>query len=180
MGAILVGCGDSTDEKKKVNNIVSTQNLDSQNNSNPTTQNLNQNTTDALNLDETGAKNLDKQNSDMQEKIDKISNEKNQTAQILLAKSQNTNAIFPGDKTPEQFFAQKCAVCHGKKGEKNSMLPTMRVMNKVSKDELFSVMKDYQNGVGGKLKATMLTQLNGLNDEQIEALAQLIASFGEK
>ena len=68
----------------------------------------------------------------------------------MLAKSQNTNAIFPGDKTPEQFFAQKCAVCHGKKGEKNSMLPTMRVMNKISKDE------------------------------QIGALAQLIASFGEK
>ena len=98
----------------------------------------------------------------------------------MLTKSQNTNAIFPGDKTPEQFFAQICAVCHGKKGEKNSMLPTMRVMNKVSKDELFSVMKNYQNGVGGKLKSNMLTQLNRLNDAQIGALAHLIASFGEK
>ncbi|MGP1506159.1 MAG: c-type cytochrome [Campylobacter sp.] len=132
------------------------------------------------NLDNTNAKNLDKQNSSAQEKIDKISDEKNQTAQISPAKSQNTNAIFLGDKTPEQFFAQKCAVCHGKNGEKNSMLPTMRVMNKVSKDELFSVMKGYQNGVGGKLKATMLTQLNGLNDEQIKALAELIAGFGAK
>ena len=127
------------------------------------------------NLDNANVKNLDKQNPSVQEKIDKISDEKNQTAQISPAKSQNTNAMFLGDKTPEQFFAQKCAVCHGKNGEKNSMLPTMRV-----KDELFSVMKGYQNGVGGKLKATMLTQLNGLNDEQIKALAELIAGFGAK
>lgn len=132
------------------------------------------------NLDDTNAKNLDKQNLSTQEKIDKISDEKNETAQISPAKNQNTNAIFPGDKTTKQFFAQKCAVCHGKNGEKNSMLPTMRVMNKVSKDELFSAMKGYQNGVGGKLKATMLTQLNGLNDEQIKALAELIAGFGAK
>lgn len=93
------------------------------------------------------------------------------------ATSEASGVLFPGNKTVTEYYAMKCRVCHGAKAEKNTMDPTHRVMAGLPKDELYNAMITYQNGGGGKLKATMLGQIKALNNEQIEALAELISKF---
>lgn len=106
-----------------------------------------------------------------------VENNATQTPADNNASETSSNVVFPGNKTVTEYYAMKCRVCHGAKAEKNTMDPTYRVMAGLPKDELYNAMIAYQNGGGGKLKATMLGQIKALNNEQIEALAELISKF---
>lgn len=75
------------------------------------------------------------------------------------------------------LFAQKCASCHGAKGEK-SALNKSQIIASFSEAQIKDALKGYQGGTYGKeLKAVMQGQAKGLNDAQIDALAKSISSF---
>lgn len=76
--------------------------------------------------------------------------------------------LFATDIAP---IAQKCAACHGEKGEKVAMNKS-KIMNQLSKEEFLSSIKGYKDGTyGGQLKNLMIPQVKTLSDEQINALA---------
>ena len=71
----------------------------------------------------------------------------------------------------------KCAGCHGAKGEKHA-LGKSNIIAGQSKADLVKKIKGYQDGsYGGAMKGLMVSQVKGLNDAQIEALADYISKL---
>ncbi len=70
---------------------------------------------------------------------------------------------------------KKCAACHGANGEKVA-LGKSKVINEMSKDELVTAMKGYQEGTyGGAMKALMKGQVATLSETDLDAIAEHIA-----
>lgn len=68
------------------------------------------------------------------------------------------------------FYKQKCANCHGKKGEvKTDTL----ILKKLNKQSFIEKLKAYQNSTNAKLKEVKAHSLN-LSQEQIENLADYV------
>ncbi len=74
------------------------------------------------------------------------------------------------------LFLQKCASCHGQKGEK-AALGKSQIITTFSEGEIKEALKGYQAGTYGKeMKGLMQGQAKGLSEEQINALAHYIAA----
>jgi len=74
------------------------------------------------------------------------------------------------------LFGQKCASCHGAKGEKPA-LGKSAVIAEFSEQQIKDALKGYQAGTYGKeMKGLMQGQAKALNDAQIDALAKAISA----
>ncbi len=90
----------------------------------------------------------------------------------------------PSPKTPViasvdggSLYGQKCASCHGAKGEKAALNKSL-IIAEFSEAQIKEALKGYQAGTYGKeMKALMQGQVKALNDAQIDALAKSIAEF---
>lgn len=77
----------------------------------------------------------------------------------------------------EVVFTQKCASCHGAKAEK-SALGKSQVIAGWKNSQVKDALRGYQAGTYGKdMKVLMQGQAKGLNDAQIDALAQYISTL---
>ncbi|MDP2851660.1 MAG: c-type cytochrome [Sulfuricurvum sp.] len=75
------------------------------------------------------------------------------------------------------LFTQKCASCHGAKGEK-SALGKSAVIAEFSEQQVKDALRGYQTGTYGKeMKGLMQGQAKALNDAQIDALAKFISAL---
>ena len=75
------------------------------------------------------------------------------------------------------LFGQKCASCHGSKGEK-AALNKSQIIADFSEEQVKEALKGYQAGTYGKeMKALMQGQAKTLTDTQIDALAKYISAF---
>jgi cytochrome c553 len=115
-----------------------------------------------------------------------------QTPLSTEAKSIVTYTIEANRSTPEQktpvtdtvtsidggaLYGQKCASCHGAKGEKPA-LGKSAVIAEFSEQQIKDALKGYQAGTYGKeMKALMQGQAKALNDAQIDALAKVISAL---
>ena len=71
----------------------------------------------------------------------------------------------------------KCVACHGANGDKVA-LGKSKVMTELTKDEIISSLKGYQDGTyGGPMKGVMIPQVKSLSDADIEEIAE---RFGKK
>jgi cytochrome c len=93
--------------------------------------------------------------------------------------------IPPAAQTPKPvatidggtLYGQKCASCHGAKAEK-SALNKSQVIAGWKAIQVKNALNGYQAGTYGKeMKALMQGQTKALNDAQIDALAQYIATL---
>jgi cytochrome c553 len=70
------------------------------------------------------------------------------------------------------LFAQKCASCHGNKGEKPA-LNKSQIIADFTEQQIKDALNGYKEGAYGKeMKALMQGQVKGLNNGQIDALAK--------
>jgi cytochrome c553 len=70
---------------------------------------------------------------------------------------------------------QKCAVCHGKSGEKQAMGNKSKIIKDMTKAEIVAAMKGYKDGTyGGPSKGMMTGQVKNLDDAAIQAIADHI------
>lgn len=75
------------------------------------------------------------------------------------------------------IFGQKCASCHGSKGEK-AALGKSQVIAQFNAQQIKDALHGYKDGTYGKeMKALMQGQAKGLNDAQIDALAKYISTL---
>lgn len=75
------------------------------------------------------------------------------------------------------LYSQKCASCHGAKADQ-SALKKSQIIAQFSESQIKEALKGYQAGTYGKeMKALMQGQAKGLNDAQINALAQYISTL---
>ncbi len=78
---------------------------------------------------------------------------------------------------PAALYGQKCASCHGSKGEK-AALGKSQIIAGWSNAQVSEALKGYQAGTYGKeMKSLMQGQAKGLDDAQIDALANHIAGL---
>jgi cytochrome c553 len=71
----------------------------------------------------------------------------------------------------------KCAVCHGKSGEK-AAFGKSKIIKNMSKEDIVNALEGYKKGTyGGPMKGTMKAQVAPLSDADIKALAEHISSF---
>jgi len=71
---------------------------------------------------------------------------------------------------------KKCAGCHGANGEKKALGKSM-IIKGWEKDKTIAALKGYKDGsYGGVMKGVMKGQSISLNNEQIEAIAEFIAT----
>jgi cytochrome c553 len=71
-------------------------------------------------------------------------------------------------------YYQACKGCHGEKGEKVAN-GVSKIINKMSKEEFIVALKGYKDGsYGGKLKGLMKGQAVRLDENKMEAIADLI------
>ena len=85
-------------------------------------------------------------------------------------------AVAPVNQRGIELYV-KCAACHGTNAEKKA-LGTSQVIKGWSAEQTASALKGYKNKTyGGAMKTIMTTQVATLSDEDIEALAQHIATF---
>ena len=69
----------------------------------------------------------------------------------------------------------KCVVCHGKSGEKAALGGKSKVIKDMSKAEIVSSMKGYQDGTyGGAMKAMMVEHTKNLSEADINVIAEKI------
>ena len=70
-----------------------------------------------------------------------------------------------------------CVQCHGAKAEKVA-LGKSKIMANLSKEEIISTLKGYQDGsYGGQMKSIMIPQVKSLSDADIEALADHVQTI---
>lgn len=75
------------------------------------------------------------------------------------------------------LYGQKCASCHGSKGEK-AALNKSQIIAQFSETQVKEALKGYQAGTYGKeMKALMQGQAKALDDAQINALAKHISAL---
>ena len=65
-----------------------------------------------------------------------------------------------------------CKSCHGANGEKNTILKTKGIPNKLSKADILTALKGYRAGTRNTYgKAMMMGAARGLSDAQQQAVA---------
>ena len=93
------------------------------------------------------------------------------------APATETVALTATSVDGEVLFGQKCASCHGAKGEKPA-LGKSAIITDFSEQQVKDALKGYQSGSYGKeMKGLMQGQAKGLNDAQIDALAAFISTL---
>jgi len=71
---------------------------------------------------------------------------------------------------------KKCAGCHGMNGEKPA-LGKSKIIKGWKSEQTIAALKGYKDGTyGGAMKGVMKGQVMSLNDEQIKALGDYIAT----
>lgn len=71
----------------------------------------------------------------------------------------------------------KCISCHGQKGEKSG-LNQSKIIKNMSKEEITSSLKGYQDGTyGGKMKGLMIGQTKNMTEDDILTLATYIKTL---
>ena len=94
---------------------------------------------------------------------------------LKTAPAESTKAEAP--KSGRLLFTQKCASCHGQLGEKTA-LNKSQIIAGWEKEKSVAALKGYQNGTyGSTMKGIMKGQVSSLSEEQIEALADYIATL---
>lgn len=84
------------------------------------------------------------------------------------------SSIKPSVENIALLYAQKCALCHGKKGEKKALGNSL-IIKDMSRQEFIASLKGYQSGEYGRtLAKQMKPYATMLDNAQIYALAQLI------
>ncbi|WP_228712721.1 c-type cytochrome [Halarcobacter mediterraneus] len=90
---------------------------------------------------------------------------------IVETKKQNTSSIDP------KSLYIKCAGCHGQNGQLQA-LGKSQVIKGWDKQKIKDALIGYKNGTyGAAMKGVMIAQMTSLNDEEIDALSEYIASF---
>lgn len=75
------------------------------------------------------------------------------------------------------LYAQKCASCHGQKGEKAALGKSQHIGG-WSTQQAKDALHGYQTGSYGKeMKAVMAAQAKSLSNDQIDAVAQYISTL---
>jgi len=70
----------------------------------------------------------------------------------------------------------KCAACHGAKGEKHA-LGKSKIINTMTPDDIVKALNGYKDGTyGGPMKAVMKGQAAPLSEEDIKAIADFIGA----
>jgi len=78
---------------------------------------------------------------------------------------------------PELMFSQKCASCHGAKGEKSALGKSQIIADR-TEQQIKDALKGYQAGTYGKeMKILMQGQVKSLTPEQTDALAKYIPTL---
>lgn len=99
------------------------------------------------------------------------------SAAAELPKTAAPSPAAPPSVDAGSLFAQKCASCHGTKGEK-SALGKSQIIAQLSESQIKEALHGYQAGTYGKeMKALMQGQAKGLSDSQIDALAHYISAL---
>jgi cytochrome c len=114
--------------------------------------------------------------STLKVEVNSTPSEENRTA---LTPSMEPTVTAVDDTTVDggALYAQKCASCHGIKGEK-AALGKSAVIADFSEQQTKDSLRGYQNGSYGKeMKGLMQGQVKGLNEAQIEALAGHISTL---
>ncbi len=76
-----------------------------------------------------------------------------------------------------RIFARQCASCHGQNGEK-SALNKSNIIQGWAVEKTVMALKGYQDGsYGSSMKGIMKAQVNGFTPEQIDAVAEYIATL---
>lgn len=95
-----------------------------------------------------------------------------ETAQTVTPKAPVATSIDGG-----ALYSQKCASCHGTKGEKAALNKSL-IIAQFSEAQVKEALKGYQAGTYGKdMKALMQGQAKALDDAQIDALAKHISNL---
>jgi cytochrome c553 len=98
----------------------------------------------------------------------------NTKAVIAVKVEQNVSTDTPNGAT---LYANKCASCHGKDGEK-SALNNSEAIAGWERQRLITALKGYKDGsYGGKMKAIMQGQSKPLSDTEIELLSDFISTL---
>jgi cytochrome c553 len=107
--------------------------------------------------------------------------ETTETAQKSAVPAQKTVESNTSEKAEtaingHALFVQKCASCHGHNAEK-SALNNSQIIAGWDKERVVKALTGYQDGTyGSNMKGIMKGQTASLNAEQIEALADYIAT----
>ena len=97
--------------------------------------------------------------------------EKNNTTSKQIAKKSSVAV------NGHSIYVHKCASCHGQQGEKIA-LNTSSIIAGWKSQKTIKVLTGYKKGdYGKKLKGIMKAQANALNDAQIKAVAEYIATL---
>ncbi len=86
--------------------------------------------------------------------------------------------IYGNIRYGERLYDKTCYRCHGKKADKSSY-PSARVLNTLTKDQLFDAMRAYKtdSDYGGFAKFVMREQAIPLSDDDMASLATYIYSL---
>ena len=84
---------------------------------------------------------------------------------------------FSSDIDAEALY-KRCASCHGEDGSIEAMGGASPALKGQTSEDLFTKMKGYQDeSYGGERAKLMITQVRGLSDEELQALADYMAAF---
>jgi len=76
----------------------------------------------------------------------------------------------------EAIYKSKCFSCHGEKASK-SALNKSQIIAGWDATKIMASIHGYKNGEGGSMKNIMKPIANGLNDDDLKAVATTIASY---
>jgi len=115
------------------------------------------------------------QTTTITEPVKVIRVERNDTTPKQVVKNSATQTVAPING--HSIYAHKCASCHGQQGEKIA-LNTSSIIAGWKSQKTIEVLTAYKKGdYGKKLKGVMKAQAKALNDAQIKAVAEYIATL---
>jgi len=106
------------------------------------------------------------------------------SAPVSISKPESSKTSVPAPATVtaaaidgNTLFVQKCASCHGMKGEK-SALGKSQIIADLTEQQIKDALHGYQDGSYGKeMKGLMQGQVKALSSESITALAKHISTL---
>ena len=95
---------------------------------------------------------------------------------MLLMQGMLWAQVEASEKDGKALF-KKCTACHGSSGEKRA-LGTSIVINTLTKEDIVTSIKGYQNGTYGRsMQPLMKGQVIGLRDKEIEKIATYVSKM---